>query len=149
MSSITDYEEKPEITFTVSMGVYVLSPTALNYIPDTTRFDVPDLVHRLIAAGQRVGSYGYSGYWLDIGRHEDYQQAIKDFSSIEAALFPRRAAHRNGKAARRNGRPAASNGRPVASKRRVVKADVTNTNGDAPRHDGGLAENQPAVTPRL
>ena len=166
-SSIVDYEEKPEITFTVSMGVYVLSPAALNYIPDTTRFDVPDLVHRLIAAGQRVGSYRYSGYWLDIGRHEDYQQAIKDFSSIEAALFPQHAAHRNGKAARRNGRPAASNGRlaasngrpaasngasngrPAASKRRVVKADVTNTNRDAPRRDGGLAEEQPFVTPRL
>jgi NDP-sugar pyrophosphorylase family protein len=125
MSSIVDYEEKPEVTYTVSMGVYVLSPAVLSYIPNTTRFDVPDLVHRLIAAGQRVGSYRYNGYWLDIGRHEDYQQAINDFSSIEAALFPRRAAHRNGTSARRNGRPAASKGR-------VAKAEPANGNGKAP-----------------
>jgi NDP-sugar pyrophosphorylase family protein len=124
MSSITDYEEKPEVTYTVSMGVYVVSPAVLSYIPNTTRFDVPDLVHRLIAAGQPVGSYRDDGYWLDIGRHEDYQQAINDFSSIEAALFPQRAAHRNGRAARRNGRPA-------ASKRRAVKADPANPNRKA------------------
>jgi NDP-sugar pyrophosphorylase family protein len=142
MSSITDYEEKPEITFTVSMGVYVLSPEVLSYIPTTKPFDVPDLVHRLITAGHQVGSYRYNGYWLDIGRHEDYQQAINDFSSIEAALFPQRAAHRNGKAARRNGRPA-------AVKRRAVNADSASPTGKPPRLEVVVPPSkQQAVTAR-
>ncbi len=35
-----------------------------------------------------MGSYLYEGYWLDIGRHEDYERAIADFERIEPLLLP-------------------------------------------------------------
>jgi NDP-sugar pyrophosphorylase family protein len=72
---VVEYDEKPEQTFYVSMGVYVLEPAALKFIPDGP-FDFPELVHALLAAGEHVGAFPYAGLWLDIGRHEDYQRAV-------------------------------------------------------------------------
>jgi NDP-sugar pyrophosphorylase family protein len=74
-SSVSGWEEKPEISAHVSMGVYVVEPAALDYIPEDTYFDFPDLVQALLRARQRVGAYLHDGLWLDIGRHEDYEQA--------------------------------------------------------------------------
>ena len=61
---------------TVSMGIYVIEPAALQYIPANEHFDFPDLVHALLADGAPVGSYEYDGLWFDIGRREDYEQAV-------------------------------------------------------------------------
>lgn len=81
VSAVTGYEEKPEIPYTVSMGVYALSPAAVEQIPPTY-FDVPDLVLALLEAGKGVGAYPFDGYWLDIGRHDDYEQAQNDYETI-------------------------------------------------------------------
>jgi NDP-sugar pyrophosphorylase family protein len=69
------WEEKPEIASLVSMGIYVIEPRALDYIP-AERFDIPDLIQALLAAGEQVGSFNHSGLWFDIGRHDDYEQAV-------------------------------------------------------------------------
>lgn len=87
-SQVIGYEEKPEIPYIVSMGVYVAEPEILRYIPSGERFDVPDLVIKLMEAGERVGSYLYDGYWLDIGRHDDYQRAIEEYEELKPKLFP-------------------------------------------------------------
>ena len=84
---VTDYEEKPELAYTVSMGVYVLEPEALEHIPDGQPFDIPDLVLALLEAGKPIGSYLYDGYWLDIGRHDDYEQALEDQDEIVPRLL--------------------------------------------------------------
>lgn len=73
---IVGYEEKPELVSTVSMGIYVLEPSLLEHIPDGQRFDVPDLVQALLAAGEQVGAYRFEGLWFDIGRKEDYERAV-------------------------------------------------------------------------
>lgn len=77
---IVGYEEKPEIHYTVSMGVYAISPGALRHIPAEGALDIPELVQRLIGAGERVGSYRYDGLWLDIGRRDDYEQALDEYN---------------------------------------------------------------------
>jgi NDP-sugar pyrophosphorylase family protein len=79
---VTGFEEKPQIPYVVSMGVYVIEPRALQLIDRGERLDLPDLVHRLLDAGERVGSYLYDGYWLDIGRHDDYEKAIIEFEQL-------------------------------------------------------------------
>jgi NDP-mannose synthase len=79
---VTGFEEKPEMPYVVSMGVYVLDPRAIDYIEPGQYLDLPDLVLRLIDAGEPVGSYLYDGYWLDIGRHEDYERAIVEFEQL-------------------------------------------------------------------
>ena len=51
------------------------------------RFDIPDLVLALLDAGVPVGSYPFDGYWLDIGRHDDYEQALGDYETILPRLL--------------------------------------------------------------
>lgn len=84
---VTGYEEKPEVAYIVSMGIYVVEPEALEHVPENTRFDIPDLVNALLAAGRPVGSYLFDGYWLDIGRHDDYAQALDDAPRILPELL--------------------------------------------------------------
>ncbi len=47
------------------MGVYVFEPRVLKYIPKGQYLDFPDLVKILIAAGEKVIGYEFSGYWQD------------------------------------------------------------------------------------
>ncbi|HEY3181439.1 MAG TPA: sugar phosphate nucleotidyltransferase [Gaiellaceae bacterium] len=82
---VDGYEEKPELTWTVSMGIYALEPDALAYIPPTGYFDVPDLVQALLAAREPVGAYHYDGLWFDIGRPQDYEQAVDAWLEAPAA----------------------------------------------------------------
>lgn len=71
--------EKPIYTFFVNAGIYLLEPAAYRYIPmNGRRFDMPDLIERLIADGRRVVSFPVREYWLDIGQHDDYLQAQED-----------------------------------------------------------------------
>lgn len=91
---VTAYEEKPELSSMVSMGVYVLEPRALDYIPGGTYFDFPDLVQALLGAGEQVGSYLYEGTWFDIGRREDYELAVDAWTTPSAEKAPRRRAAR-------------------------------------------------------
>ncbi len=69
------------------MGVYVFEPEALDYITPGEQLDIPTLIGRLLADGRRVAGYPFEGYWLDIGRHSDYQQAIDDFEKIRDKLL--------------------------------------------------------------
>jgi len=86
-SQVTGYEEKPEIPYVVSMGVYVAEPEILSFIPEGEHFDVPELVVSLLEAGKPVGSYLYEGFWLDIGRHDDYELAIAEYEQRKDELF--------------------------------------------------------------
>jgi NDP-sugar pyrophosphorylase family protein len=87
MTAVTGYEEKPEIPYIVSMGVYVAEPEVLEYVDPGSHLDVPDLVVRLLEDNRRVGSFLYEGYWLDIGRHDDYEKAILEYDRVKHHLF--------------------------------------------------------------
>jgi NDP-sugar pyrophosphorylase family protein len=86
-SEIIGYIEKPTYEYEVSMGIYVFEPKVLDYIPYNQYLDFPDLVLRLIEAGERVISYPFDGYWQDLGRPDDYEQAIKEFESLRPILL--------------------------------------------------------------
>lgn len=85
---LTGYDEKPAIDFAASMGVYCFTPRALRFIEPGERLDFPDLILRLIAAGEVVRAWKSEDYWLDIGRHEDYEQAQEEFAAIRDRLIP-------------------------------------------------------------
>ncbi|MCW2309948.1 nucleotidyltransferase family protein [Rhodobium gokarnense] len=72
---LTNYIEKPEHTHTVSMGVYVYEPRVLNYIEKDQYLDFPDLVLKLLDAGEKVRIHKSDAFWLDIGRPDDYALA--------------------------------------------------------------------------
>jgi NDP-mannose synthase len=79
------FEEKPEIVSPVSMGIYVMEPAALAHLPAEGRFDFPDLVQALLAAGEPVGAYRHRGLWFDIGRPTDYEAAVSAWHGATAA----------------------------------------------------------------
>jgi NDP-sugar pyrophosphorylase family protein len=85
---VTGYIEKPTMTWEVSMGVYCFSPRARDHIPVGRRLDFPDLVLKLIAAGEAVRVWRCEDYWLDIGRSEDYVQAQEDFERLRHHFLP-------------------------------------------------------------
>jgi NDP-sugar pyrophosphorylase family protein len=83
---LVGFEEKPEVPLTVSMGIYVMEPELLELIPDEGPFDFPDLVRVALGADLPVGVYLYDGSWFDIGRHEDYEQAVTAWSQDDSLL---------------------------------------------------------------
>jgi len=84
---VIGYIEKPSYQFLVSMGIYVFEPRVLSYIGYREHLDFPDLVLRLLDAGEKVVSYPFDGYWMDLGRFEDYEQAVKDFEGLKPQLL--------------------------------------------------------------
>lgn len=84
---VTGYIEKPTIDYRVSMGVYVFQPSVLAYIGHNQYLDFPNLVLKMLAAGEKVLSYPYSGYWMDLGRVDDYEQAVVDFDKIKTQII--------------------------------------------------------------
>lgn len=76
---LTGFEEKPILDYLVSMGIYAVSKDVLQYIPKDTFFGFDDLMRTLLNRGKEVHVKWHKGYWLDIGRPEDYQQAIDKF----------------------------------------------------------------------
>jgi len=82
------YHEKPRQAYTVSMGIYVYEPAVLQFIEPGVYLDFPELVLRLLERGQRVVAYPFDGYWLDIGREEDYLRARQQFHQLEDVFLP-------------------------------------------------------------
>jgi len=85
---ITGYVEKPSFDYKVSMGLYVFEPRVMDFIPKDEYLDFPDLIKKLIAAGERVIGYPYDGYWQDLGNPGDYSQATRDFENMRSQFIP-------------------------------------------------------------
>lgn len=85
---LTDYLEKPTYHYDVSTGIYMFEPSILPYIRRGEHLDLPELVLNLVRQGQKVGVYPFEGYWLDIGRHDDYDQAIQEFQANREKFLP-------------------------------------------------------------
>ncbi len=84
---IIDYIEKPTLHYQVSMGVYAFKKEVLFFIPDMQYYDFPALILNLIKSQKKVMSYSFSGQWLDIGRQEDYENAVDLFEKNKNAFI--------------------------------------------------------------
>jgi NDP-sugar pyrophosphorylase family protein len=80
---VLNFKEKPTYTYYSNGGIYLIKKEVLKYLPNETRFDATDLLEKLISMKKKVISYPMSGYWLDIGKHEDYEKAKKDINQIK------------------------------------------------------------------
>jgi NDP-mannose synthase len=83
---VKDYVEKPSYKHLVSMGIYVFEPQVLELIQKKVYLDFPDLVKMLLGAKKPVHYYPFDGYWLDIGRHDDYAKAVEDFETLKKEM---------------------------------------------------------------
>lgn len=72
------FEEKPINEYLVSMGIYMMNKNNLKYIPQNTFFGFDHLMNTLIENNILPYIYEFDGYWLDIGRPDDYEKAISD-----------------------------------------------------------------------
>tara|TARA_B110000027_G_C16121943_1_gene303655 strand:- start:350 stop:1057 length:708 start_codon:yes stop_codon:yes gene_type:complete len=77
-SELIGFEEKPVNQYLVSMGVYMMNRKNLEFIPKNTFFGFDNLMNILIE--NKIFPYinEFDGYWLDIGRPDDYEKAISD-----------------------------------------------------------------------
>ncbi len=77
------FREKPRQTFQVSMGVYMLNKEALTYVTKQTVFGFDNLMLKLLDEKKPVSVLAHNGYWLDIGRPDDYEKAIDEFEILK------------------------------------------------------------------
>lgn len=88
-NTFTGWAEKPTYDVRVSMGISALDPSVLTRVPPRQFLDLPDLIRGVAADGQKVMTYPFSdGYWLDIGRPEDYEKALNEIDAIMPSLLP-------------------------------------------------------------
>jgi NDP-sugar pyrophosphorylase family protein len=85
---LANYVEKPLMTYRVSMGIYLFSPRVLSFIQPDTYFDFPDLIQLLMERQEKVATYPFEGYWLDIGRPDDYENAVNEFEQKRDLFLP-------------------------------------------------------------
>ena len=85
--TLVGFEEKPVVRYLVSMGIYVVDRSVLSHVPADRPFGFDDLMHALIARRERVNVRLHEGYWLDLGRPDDYAQAVDDFESRRRDLL--------------------------------------------------------------
>jgi NDP-sugar pyrophosphorylase family protein len=85
---IVGFVEKPVEHFSVSMGVYAFSDRILELVPEDTAFGFDDLMLALIAKDRDVRAYPFDGYWLDIGRPDDYDRANAEFERLRDEFLP-------------------------------------------------------------
>jgi NDP-sugar pyrophosphorylase family protein len=83
---LKQYKEKPQIKLNVSMGIYAFESRVLSYLPKNQPVPFPDFINRLIEDDENVIGYPFEGYWLDIGRHCDYDRALREFNQIRGEL---------------------------------------------------------------
>lgn len=81
--SVLNFREKPTYTYYSNGGIYLMKREVINFIPPHKHFNATDLIEVLLKSGRKVSSYPLAGYWLDIGRQEDYIKAQKDISHIK------------------------------------------------------------------
>jgi dTDP-glucose pyrophosphorylase len=80
---VVNFKEKPTYTYYSNGGIYLMKKEVLSQIPIEKQYNSTDLMENLIKKGKKVISYPLQGYWLDIGKHEDFLKAQKDIHHIK------------------------------------------------------------------
>lgn len=79
---VISLKEKPTYTYYSNGGIYLVKAELLNHIPEHTYYNATDFMELLITMNYKVHSYPLRGYWLDIGKHEDFSKAQTDINTI-------------------------------------------------------------------
>jgi NDP-mannose synthase len=81
------FREKPSARFEVSMGVYMVNRDVVKYLPPQQAYGFDTLMRDMLAAGDPVYVRRFDGYWLDIGRADDYERAIDEFGAMKSRFL--------------------------------------------------------------
>jgi dTDP-glucose pyrophosphorylase len=72
---IKSFSEKPKNTYYANAGIYLINERNLSYIPKNTFFNATDLMDCILADSKKLIHSPITGFWIDIGRHDDYKKA--------------------------------------------------------------------------
>lgn len=86
--TLTGFAEKPTADYDVSMGIYVVNRPIVSTIPAGRPYGFDHLMTDLLGRRERINVYRHDGYWVDIGRPDDYAQAVDDFERNPGRLLP-------------------------------------------------------------
>ncbi len=79
-NNLVDYIEKPVYSFNVSTGIYIFNKKIIKELPFNVKYDLPDLIKKLLANKKSVNCFSKDFFWLDIGRVDDYENALEIFT---------------------------------------------------------------------
>lgn len=82
-SQISSLKEKPRYTYYSNAGIYLIKKELLDLIPNGVFYNVTDLIERILELNKKVVSFPILGYWLDIGKHEDFKKAQEDIKHLQ------------------------------------------------------------------
>jgi NDP-sugar pyrophosphorylase family protein len=83
---LREFHEKPVYSFDVSMGVYCLSRRVVEKLPRGGTYGFDNLMHDGISSNANIKVNPFNGYWLDIGRPDDYEYADQNFDQLSVKL---------------------------------------------------------------
>ena len=85
---LTGFFEKPQMEYLVSMGVYAVNRRILQFVPPDSKYGFDDLMKDFLSKDEPVTVEPYEGYWLDIGRPDDYVRAVEEFEHRRQRFLP-------------------------------------------------------------
>lgn len=80
---VKSFQEKPKYTYYANAGIYLIKKKFTELIPEGKIYNATDLMEDVIRQGYRLVHYPLRNYWLDIGKHEDFEKAQKDVAHID------------------------------------------------------------------
>lgn len=80
--TVTGLQEKPVSHHLINAGIYVLSPEAVNRIPENSEYNITDLLAELLKDGNKVTAFPIHEYWRDVGNHVEFEQANREFHDV-------------------------------------------------------------------
>ena len=81
--TIRGFKEKPTYTYYSNGGIYLMKKSVLSLIPKNSFYNATDLIEKLLSLNKKVVSFSLDGYWLDVGKHDDYKKAQIDINKIK------------------------------------------------------------------
>ena len=80
---VKSLKEKPRYTYFSNAGIYIINKRLLNMIPKNQFFDITDLMDKVLEMNFNIITYPINGYWLDVGKHEDFKKAQEDIKHLK------------------------------------------------------------------
>lgn len=80
---VKSLKEKPRYTYYSNAGIYIIKKEILKMIPENEFYDITDLMERVLEMNLKLVTYPINGYWLDVGKHEDFKKAQEDIKHIK------------------------------------------------------------------
>ena len=81
--NIKSLKEKPSYTYFSNAGIYIIKKKLLEMIPSNQYYDITDLIEKVLEMDHKIITYPINGYWLDIGKHEDFEKAQEDIKHLK------------------------------------------------------------------